>query len=70
MTKEKAIKIIQDLIKGAGLAGDESVIEALDMAQKELLENGCATCKHEDVEPWDTPCYDCRRNHKDYYTAK
>lgn len=70
MTKEEAIKIIQDLTKGAGLAGDESVIEALDMAQKALVEKGCANCVHKDADPWNYPCYKCSRNHKDYYTAK
>lgn len=34
------------------------------------LQSACSTCKHEDVEPWDSPCYDCSHNHKDYYTVK
>lgn len=42
---------------------------ALDKAIT-ALQSACSTCKHEDVEPWDSPCYDCSHNHKDYYTAK
>ena len=34
------------------------------------LQSACSTCKYEDVEPWDSPCYDCSHNHKDYYTVK
>lgn len=42
---------------------------ALDKAIT-ALQSACSTCKHEDVEPWDSPCYDCSHNHKDYYIAK
>lgn len=34
------------------------------------LTSACSTCKFEDVEPWDSPCYDCSHKHKDYYTVK
>ena len=30
------------------------------------LKSTCSICKYEDVEPWDSPCYDCSHNHKDY----
>lgn len=44
-------------------------VTALDTAIIALT-SACSTCKFEDVEPWDSPCYDCSHNHKDYYTVK
>lgn len=70
MTKEEALKVIQELKIGAGLSGDDTTIDALELVEKFFIEKGCATCRHEDVEPWNAPCYDCSRNHKDYYTEK
>lgn len=70
MTNEEALKVVQELKIGAGLSGDDSTIDALEFVENYFLEKGCSTCKYEDVEPWDSPCYDCSHNHKDYYTVK
>lgn len=70
MTKEEAIKVIRDLKLGAGLSGDDTAIDALEFVENYFLEKGCANCKYEAVEPWESPCCRCSHNHKDYYTEK
>ena len=32
--------------------------------------DGCDCCAYEDVEIWEMPCKRCKRNSKDYWTAK
>ena len=29
--------------------------------------DGCKGCVFEHVESWESPCRECKRNHKDYY---
>lgn len=64
-------KVIQELqwIK-EGTVLNKEAYEALQIAIDLLTKTGCSVCKYEDVEPWDAPCYDCSRNHKDYCTTK
>lgn len=65
-----ALSVLSELKVGAGKTGDDTVIKAIETIEQVLSERGCANCKHEDIEPWDSPCYDCSHNHKDYYTPK
>lgn len=80
MNTADAIKIIRDLKVGSCASGDSETLEALELAETALMafstyfgmqvedstNIGCSNCRHKDEEPWNYPCYDCKRNHKDY----
>lgn len=67
ITREESLEIIKELKMGAGKAGDDKALSALEEAEKALISKGCSTCKYADIEPWQAPCYDCCRNHRDYW---
>ena len=84
MTTADALRIIREMKLGSGATGDNDTLEALELAETALmsfstyfgmqvedrLHEGCAYCRHRDEEPFNYPCYTCKRNMKDYFEAE
>lgn len=86
MTTAEALREIRELKVGAGKCGDDKTIEALEMAETALMafstyfgmqvedsidnKSGCAYCRHRDEEPFNYPCYACKRNMQDYFETE
>ena len=47
----------------------QAIEMAISALEKQKSTN-CFGCQYEQTNGWHTPCGDCRRAHKDYYTAK
>ena len=81
MTTADALREIREMKVGAGKCGDDKTIEALELAETALMalstyfgmqvedkaHTGCAYCRHRDEEPFNYPCYACKRNMQDYF---
>lgn len=81
MTTVDALGIIREMKLGSGKAGDSKTTEALELAETALIsfstffgmqvedkaQEGCAYCRHRDKEPFNYPCYCCKRNMQDYF---
>lgn len=77
MENREAIEALRDLLDTTReyphLDGMTIFGDAIDLAISALerqKSNNCLGCQYEQTNGWHTPCGDCRRAHKDYYTAK
>lgn len=81
MTTAEALRIVREMKTGSAKSGDSKTLEALELAETALMsfstyfgmqvedkaQVGCAYCRHKDEEPFNYPCYCCKRNMKDYF---
>ena len=66
--KDRSMMMYDHITSSADV--DPWAIAELKEVLAAYLADGCAGCAFEGVNEWELPCRKCRRNSKDYWSAK
>lgn len=66
---DRMLRILNKAEKGLWVNAIRAIGEAARAIKREDAD-GCTGCKFTDVETWDLPCRECKRNSKDYWREK